>query len=54
MTIAKRSWSSPSDVRSVENRSGSIGKIPAAVCNDVVFFFGMIVYRKVPSLRRQA
>jgi hypothetical protein len=31
MTIASRSWSSPREVRSVENFRGSIGKISAAV-----------------------
>src|SRR2546426_6193955 len=36
MTIARRAWPSPSDVRSVESFSGSIGKTSAAVYTDVV------------------
>ena len=36
-TIASRSAPSPSDVRSVESFSGSIGKISAAVYTEVVF-----------------
>jgi hypothetical protein len=36
ITIARRAWPSPRDVRSVESFSGSIGKIWAAVYTDVV------------------
>ena len=36
MTMARRSWPSPRDVRSVESFSGRIGKTSAAVYTDVV------------------